>query len=562
MVLAENKDLTFSPRLYDHEEVLLQTEYRQVGNNSNHISDFSFKINDDKKLRSHFFYKFDKNFNLDNFLHSKLDLNIQTTTKDTYIKKNKIKSDIIKNENILENSAKINLSKDDMSINVDAFLYEDLNKNDSDRFEYILPKINLTKKIANRTSLNGDFSFKSKALARNYNTNIFETININDLVFKSYPKVTSKGFYNNYEFFIKNANINEKNSKTYKNKENAFVSGMLQFNSSIPLIKENEKYKKISKPRLSLKISPEYTKDNSDDDIKINMNNIYSINRAVRDNAIEGGLSLTYGNDFLVLDKKKSSQILNFKIANNLRLKENYDLPKNSQIGQKTSSIFNEITYSPNKYIKIDYNSSIKNNLTEMNYENITTEFRINNIVTSFDYLNQNESSNVSYFSNIKKLNLDKSNSLLFSTRKNKIINLTEYYNLAYQYENDCLTASLEYNKEYYNDRDLKPNESIGVRLTIIPFKNNTNNKKLMNKKIFIINFINFIQFSLLNKSFANFRIIASVNEEIITNFDVLKESRYLKVLNPNLQNFEQRKLQMLAKESLIKQKIKKNFKI
>ena len=68
------------------------------------------------------------------------------------------------------------------------------------------------------------------------------------------------------------------------------------------------------------------------------MNNIYSINRAVRDNAIEGGLSLTYGNEFLVLDKK-SSQILNFKIANNPRLRENYDLPKNSQIGQKTSSI-------------------------------------------------------------------------------------------------------------------------------------------------------------------------------------------------------------------------------
>ena len=41
LVLAENKDLTFSPRFYDHEEVLLQTEYRQK-NNSNHISDFSF----------------------------------------------------------------------------------------------------------------------------------------------------------------------------------------------------------------------------------------------------------------------------------------------------------------------------------------------------------------------------------------------------------------------------------------------------------------------------------------------------------------------------------------
>ena len=85
-----------------------------------------------------------------------------------------------------------------------------------------------------------------------------------------------------------------------------------------------------------------------------------------------------------------------------------------------------------------------------------------------------------------------------------------------------------------------------------------------MIKKFFIINFIIFIQFSLLNKSFANFRIIASVNEEIITNFDVLKESRYLKVLNPNLQNFEQRKLQMLAKELFNKtnNKKKRNFKI
>ena len=62
---------------------------------------------------------------------------------------------------------------------------------------------------------------------------------------------------------------------------------------------------------------------------------------------------------------KESFQVLNFKIANNLRLEENHDLPKNSQIGQKTSSIFNEISYHPNKNIQISYNSSIKNNLAD-----------------------------------------------------------------------------------------------------------------------------------------------------------------------------------------------------
>ena len=38
---------------------------------------------------------------------------------------------------------------------------------------------------------------------------------------------------------------------------------------------------------------------------------------------------------------------------------------------------------------------------------------------------------------------------------------LTEYYNFMYQYKNDCLAASIEYNKDYYSDRDLKPDESI-----------------------------------------------------------------------------------------------------
>ena len=35
------------------------------------------------------------------------------------------------------------------------------------------------------------------------------------------------------------------------------------------------------------------------------MNNIYSLNRAVKDNAIEGGLSLTYGNEFSIFDNPK-----------------------------------------------------------------------------------------------------------------------------------------------------------------------------------------------------------------------------------------------------------------
>ena len=47
---------------------------------------------------------------------------------------------------------------------------------------------------------------------------------------------------------------------------------------------------------------------------------------------------------------------------------------------------------------------------------------------------------------------------------------MTEFYNLVYQYENDCLKAALEYNKQFYNDDDIKPEEELFFSITIIPF--------------------------------------------------------------------------------------------
>ena len=63
----------------------------------------------------------------------------------------------------------------------------------------------------------------------------------------------------------------------------------------------------------------------------------------------------------------------------------------------------------------------------------------------------------------------DDSNYLTFNTRRNRKINLTEYYNLVYEYKNDCLTAGIKYNKKYYKDRDIQPTEDLLFSLTILP---------------------------------------------------------------------------------------------
>ena len=109
--------------------------------------------------------------------------------------------------------------------------------------------------------------------------------------------------------------------------------------------------------------------------------------------------------------------------------------------------------------------------MSRSNYDSFKTELSVNNFVTSFEYLEENNIiGNESFLANQTSIGLDDSNSINFSTRRNKKTDLTEFYKLAYQYKNDCLTAAIEYNKNYYEDSDLKPEESLFFSLTIIPF--------------------------------------------------------------------------------------------
>ena len=236
------------------------------------------------------------------------------------------------------------------------------------------------------------------------------------------------------------------------------------------MIKSGSNFQRSINPKLSLKFSPGYTKNIAKNYNRLDINNIYDLNRISSSETLEGGLSVTYGSDYVLSNSQNDHEILTFKFANNLRLKENRNLERNNQLGAKISNLFSEISFSPNKHLTTKYNVSLKNNFQDKNYENFVTELSINNFVTKFDYLNENNATQNSYILNETSYNFNEANKLSFSTRQNKKTDSVEYYNLMYQYKNDCLAASVEYNKEYYNDRDIKPNESIFFKLTIVPF--------------------------------------------------------------------------------------------
>ena len=471
LVLSDNKDLTFRPRFYSHEKLLLQSEYRQETSNSSHMLDFSLFSGKNLSSRSHFFLNSSNMINLSYFEESELNLVLEHVTNDTYLKTYNIQSPIINNKSLLESSVKIGTFNEDLSIDLNFIVYEDLGvKNKRNRFEYILPNYNLVKVFEESEQSNGTFSLNSSGYAKNYNTNINEKIIINDLYYKSHSKFNKNGIKSNYNYVLKNVNTDSEKSLKYEEGTNHDLVSLIEYNSTYPLEKKIGKYSNILKPKISLRYSPNDTKNIRNEERRIDTNNIFNLNRMSKNDTLEGGSSLTYGTQFL----KKNLQgkdLIDISIANIFRAEENKNLPSNSSLGEKMSDVFGSINYSPNNIFKTGYDFALNNNFVNKNYEIFKTEMKINNFVTEFEYLNENNTlGKNSFLSNKTSYNIDNSNSLSFETRENKKTQLTEFYNLVYQYRNDCLIAAIEYNKDYYSDRDLKPSEDIFFKLTIVPF--------------------------------------------------------------------------------------------
>ena len=78
----------------------------------------------------------------------------------------------------------------------------------------------------------------------------------------------------------------------------------------------------------------------------------------------------------------------------------------------------------------------------------------------------------------------------------------------------------------------------------------------MIKKIILILFFINLSHSYILAKN--NVFIVASINDEIITNYDLQREGEYLKILNPKLNQLNDDQLLNIAKTSLINEIIKK----
>ena len=471
-VISGNKDLTFTPRLYSTKKILAQSEYRAVNSKSKHTIDFSMLSEKNRSSKTHFFSRSQKDLDLDYFDNADLTFEMQHTSNDTYLKKYKLESPLINSETgTLTSTLGFSASNEDLDLETNFIVYENLSDVSSgDKYEYVYPNYNIKKGLYTDVTTTGNFNLESSGYIKNYNTNVFEKVVINDFLYNSYPKFTNNGFKNGYNILFKNIITDSKNSKSYKENFDIKIATLAEYNSSYPLEKKTKNYLNIIKPIISARYSPNKSKNTKNADRRINANNVFSLNRLGENDSVEGGGSLSFGTEFSKTDFS-NKEVFSAKIANVFKLEEDSNLPSNSSLGKKTSDIMGHLNFIPSDFFNINYEFSQDENLKDTNYQLLKNEFKINNFVTTFEYLNQNNSTNKeSYLSNKTTYNFDKSNSFIFQGRENKETDATEFYNLIYQYRNDCLIAEIQYNKDYYTDRDLKPEESIFLNFTIIPF--------------------------------------------------------------------------------------------
>ena len=196
---------------------------------------------------------------------------------------------------------------------------------------------------------------------------------------------------------------------------------------------------------------------------------MFSINRLGLTDTFEEGRSLTMGFDYKVENIEDINKYFEFKIASVLRGNDNENIPTSSSI-KESGNIIGLIKNNINENLDFVYDFSIDNNLQTIEYNSLSANFNLNKFTTGLKFIEENgKIGDANSIENSFSYKFDENNFLSFKTRRNRKISLTEFYDLIYEYKNDCLTAGIKYKKTYYQDRDLLPSENFMISLSIFP---------------------------------------------------------------------------------------------
>ena len=146
---------------------------------------------------------------------------------------------------------------------------------------------------------------------------------INNLSIQSYDFFSNNGFKNNLNYFLKNTVTAGKDNTEYDSSPQIKFMNIIEMQSSFPLVKIDDEYINFINPKLSLRYNPSEMKTYSNENRRINNDNIFNINRLGLIDTLESGKNLTLGIDYKKEKLNDINKYFELNLGTVLRTKSN-----------------------------------------------------------------------------------------------------------------------------------------------------------------------------------------------------------------------------------------------
>ncbi len=472
--IGKDKNFTLTSKFYANEHPLFTGEYHQAFKSSSFIADFGFTegYNDTNATKtegakSHIFSKFVKNFKGKNQSENTLSLNLQSVSNDKYLKLYKLKSNLVDyNQDTLESSIDFTHEDEDLFLGLNASVFETLKDSYNDKYEFIAPEITLDKNLFASESL-GNLDLQSNLKVHNYDTNKLTNFLVNDLNWNSKEFIHQSGIKTKFLGNFKNINYESKNVSLYKEDTTSEIYGALGYQAEVKFEKNKGDNKHFITPKFFARYAPGSMRKESSSSI-LNPASAFSMDRLNHINNFETGFTGTFGFDYEI---KNNDQNFDFSIAQIVNREDNKKMSSESSLDQKLSDMVGAANIDFNNKFNLNYNFALDHNYKELNYNDVGAKMNFGALNVDFNYLQEkNHIGDKDYFKTKLIYNKNDKGLLSFETKRNLITNSSEFYNLSYEYINDCLRAGLVYRREFYNDSELEAENSLFFKITLTPF--------------------------------------------------------------------------------------------
>ena len=236
--IKSNLDLTFTPTIHSKSNNFYSLNYRQLNDKGLFNIDTSIDDNDDNSGTSNHLF-FDGNLSNP---YGSLDVFLQTSNNDTYMRKNKINK-----LTVLKSGLSFEMSSENRFLSLDTVSYKHLAIQDGEQWEYVYPRViynidNVEDKIFNgKLSINNQFDF-NKDLNDNYTSLAASQINWSKNIIE---KENGLVFENKANLRVVSISVD---SKTTQDTDNIRFYPQISSTISLPLLKTAKNFNQTLTP--------------------------------------------------------------------------------------------------------------------------------------------------------------------------------------------------------------------------------------------------------------------------------------------------------------------------